>query len=244
MSGILDQVAATQHSHIRPETPAAFLSLQLVRKLKLDADSAEQYLNLGEKYSPSQLLAAYRRVEPGRSIGVDRARRFHVELSRLKDSASGDEIGRAKLLALKIERRSVAAAVFIGEHLDYTQARHLASSRTKAETSVMGFLDQLLSTFGIESVALELTGPSKFAQRAALSRLVLTTLRKQGIAVWEVSKRELLGAYGYTPLKTRKQLRQVVTGIWPVLGGASGESSIQDAVALGLHVQVERHFLS
>ena len=62
MSGILDQVAATQHSHIRPETPAAFLTLQLVRKLKLDADSAEQYLNLGEKYSPSQLLTAYRRI--------------------------------------------------------------------------------------------------------------------------------------------------------------------------------------
>jgi hypothetical protein len=244
MSSILDEVAAAQRSEVRPKNPRQFLALRLTQRLKLNtAITAKQYLNLAE-YPEARLLAAYRRIKGSSNSGVDQARRFQVELNRLKNSGSVEDNNRATLLALKIERRSVAGAVFLGEHLDYTQVRHLSSSREKAEASVAAFLNQMLSTFGIESVALERTGLKADAQRALLSRLVTQAVREKGIPIWEISKRELLEAYGEPPLKSRKDLRQVIAGIWPVIAGSHGKLFVQDAAALGLYVQVERKLFS
>jgi hypothetical protein len=245
MSSILDQVAAAQHGEVRPKSPRQFLSLRLTQRLKLNTvQTATQYLTLAEEYPEARLLAAYRRIKNSSDSGGDHARRFHVELGRSKNCSGAEDNNRATLLALKIERRSVAAAVFLGEHLDYTQERHLSSSREKAEASVSAFLNQLLSIFDVESVALERTGLNADIQRAVLSRLVTHAVRERGIPVWEISKQELLEGYGEPPLKSRKELRQVITGIWPMIAGSHGKLFVQDAAALGLYVQVERKLLS
>ena len=69
-------------------------------------------------------------------------------------------------------------------------------------------------------------------------------MREKGIPIWEISKRELLEGYGEPPLKSRRELRQVITGIWPVIAGSHGKLLVQDAAALGLYVHVERKLLS
>jgi hypothetical protein len=45
------------------------------------------------------------------------------------------------------------------------------------------------------------------------------------------------------PLKSRSQLREVATAIWPILAGTHAKLFIQDAAILGLHVQTERLFI-
>jgi hypothetical protein len=72
---------------------------------------------------------------------------------------------------------------------------------------------------------------------------VMATLRDHALPVWEVSRRELLDAYGHPALRSRTELRQVVTSItWQMQAQAGSDSQILDAAALGLMVQIERIF--
>ena len=145
-----------------------------------------------------------------------------------------------KLLAVKVERRAIASAIFIGDRLDYTQVRQLSSVPDKAEGSAIGFVNWMVMSFRVESAALERLLPASGIRRAQLSRLVIGALRAQSIPVWEIPKRALLEAYGVPPLRTRKELREVVASIWPILDGRQRNNWILDATAIGLLVQTER----
>jgi len=146
------------------------------------------------------------------------------------------------LAAIKIERRSVAVAVFTNRHLEYTQVRQLSSAADKADASAVGFVSWILATFDVTSAALEQIQDGEEIRRAQLNEVVRTTLRNVGIPMWEAPKQELFEAYGVPPLRTRKELRAVVASIWPILNGRNGDGGILDAVALGLYVQTERLF--
>ena len=63
------------------------------------------------------------------------------------------------------------------------------------------------------------------------------------LSIWEVPKVELFEAWAHPPLKSRKQLRSIVTTVWPLLAGTGRNLFIQDALALGMYVQTERQFL-
>ena len=60
--------------------------------------------------------------------------------------------------------------------------------------------------------------------------------------MWEVEKPELLRAFGSPPLKTRKELREIVRNIWSVLPAQQENGSTSDAAALGLYEQIQRWF--
>jgi hypothetical protein len=46
-------------------------------------------------------------------------------------------------------------------------------------------------------------------------------------------------SFAVEPLKTRKELREVITTFWPQLGTRDFDPSILDAAAVGLYAQVE-----
>lgn len=146
----------------------------------------------------------------------------------------------AKLLAVKLDRRSIGAAVFVGQHLDYTQVRQLSGQRDKAQASVIGFITWLIHNFGITSATLECSPNANENQRAVLSQAVIATLRDNAVSVWEISKGDLLAGFGHPALKSRAELREVVRTIWQT---KSNKGSALDAAALGLYVQTERMFL-
>ena len=146
------------------------------------------------------------------------------------------------LAAIKVERRSVAVAVFSNRHLEYTQVRQLSSVPEKADATTAGFVNWILVTFDVATTALDQARNGSELRRVQLSEVVLATLRDAGVPVWEAPKRELFEAYGAPPLKTRKELREVVKSIWPILNGRNGDGGILDAVALGLYFQTERLF--
>jgi hypothetical protein len=148
------------------------------------------------------------------------------------------------LVALRVERRSVAAAIFRGHRLEYTQIRQLSSAKDRAFVSAVGFINWIADSFELDSAALESVEVGDASHRCALHNVIERTLRDQVLPIWMVSKQELLAAYGHPPLKRRKELRAVTTGVWPVLAGTNGKSFIQDAAALGLYVQTERLFLN
>jgi hypothetical protein len=67
-------------------------------------------------------------------------------------------------------------------------------------------------------------------------------LRPKGIGILEIPKSDLLEAFAYPALDSRKELRKVISDIFPVLDQEPGQPWTADAAALGLYVQTERLF--
>jgi hypothetical protein len=137
----------------------------------------------------------------------------------------------------------VAAAIFRGGHLEYSDSRQLSSTRDKAGASAVGFVDWLLRRFPIEFATLESIPNGHEIQRRVLHDAICRKLRERALSIWEVPRQELLEVCGYPPLKSRSQLRELATEIWPILAGTHAKLFIQDAAVLGLHIQTERLFI-
>jgi len=223
----------------RPVRTSDLFALRLAQKLG-EAKSVGHFVILADGYTETQMLCAYRRTSRVNGEG-DRGRRFHAELQRT--SPNGNHVPQASLISIRVERRAVAAAIFNGDHLEYTDARQLSSARDKALASTIGFINWMLERFPVDSAALEAIPNGHEFQRRILHETVCQTLRDRMLPIWEIPKVVLLEGCGYPPLKSRTQLRDVATSIWPILAGTHGKLFIQDAAMVGLHVQTERLFM-
>jgi hypothetical protein len=145
-----------------------------------------------------------------------------------------------KLLALKINRRSISAVVFADTHIDYTQVRTLVADEARSLSSALGFVRWIARAFAVSGAALEHLPAESRIRRAVLSRVIAETLRSAAVPVWEVEKRDLLAAFASPPLRTRKELGEVVKTLWPMLASDPNESGMLDAAAAGLYLQIER----
>jgi len=228
-----------QPAEFVPKTGQDVFALRLAQKLN-DAPAVAHYATLAEEYSEHQLLSVYRRVVR-QALGGDLGRRFHVELERVQ--ANGNQNGNTSLIAIRVERRAVAAAIFHSDHLEYTDARQLSSAHDKALASAVGFINWMLARFPVESAAIESVPNGRECQRRVQYNAICQTLRDRWLPIWEIPKVALLQGCGHPALKCRRQLREVAASIWPILDGARAEHFIQDAAVLGLHVQIERLFM-
>jgi hypothetical protein len=239
MPGILDRVAAQRYNEFRPQTVREFFALQLARKLG-DHSAARHYHELVEEHSEEGLLVAYRRAlaASGDHWGT-LARNFHSSLTRV--NGHGPSIDAARLLAIKIERRTVSAAVFLGRHPEDTETRHLSSVRAKAAASAVSFIQWLTNNFEIESAAIECVPANRELRRSTLHKMIIAVLRERMLPISEVPKSQLIASFGHPEPTSRREMREVTQSIWPVLETDTG---ILDAVSLGLYLQTERLFAS
>jgi len=242
MKNILDQVARsafrTSYGHFRPTTTQEFFALSLAARLG-EASSAQHYAELAERHSEGQLLVAYRRAI---SSHLDVARRFHAELKPLKGHGCNTE-SRSRLCAIRIERRAIAVAILDGDRLQHVDVRQLSSSSEKAVASASSFITRrVIDKVQFPSAALEVIPNGHEMQRTLLHDAVIRALRPKAIGILEIPKSRLLQAFAYPPLSSRKELRGVVSDIFPVLDQEPGGPWTHDAAALGLYVQTERLF--
>jgi hypothetical protein len=239
MTSILDQFTRPDAEFL-PHTAQDLFALRLAQKLN-DAKAVRHYATLAVGHSESQLLNAYRRTIRN-ARDADLGRRFHWELERAHSNSHNGRAG-GSLVAIRVERRTVAAAIFHRDHLEYTDSRQLSSDRDRALASSIGFVQWILARFPVEAATLESIVNGHEFQRKALHDGICEGLRDRILPLWEIPKTALLEGYGYPALKSRRQLREVATGIWPILEGTHAKVFIQDAAVLGLHVQTERHFI-
>jgi hypothetical protein len=239
MTPILDRFPPYASSAFRPGTRTELFALRLAVKLN-DAVAASHYAGLLADHSEGQMISAWLRALKS-GPRSDLGKSFHVELG--KTQAKGSNGKWAKVIAIRVERRSVAVAVFYGDHLEYADVRHLASAKDKALASALLFVEWIADQFPADSAALESIPNGNEIQRQTISAAIIQALRARLLSIWEVAKPDLFRAYGHPPLKSRKELREVVSRILPSLGNTQSRILIKDAVALGLHVQIERLFL-
>jgi hypothetical protein len=238
MKSLLDRFIPA-NSAFRPGTAAEMFALRLAQKLE-DAPAVRHYLSLVNGYTEFQLLCAYRKTLRHSSNGY-RGKQFLSELERT--NPNGSHNGYARLISIRVERRAVAGAILHGSHLEYADARQLSSDRNKALSSAVGFITWMLSRFPVEAGAIESIPNGYEYQRRILHEAICGTLRDRMLPIWEIPKIALLEGCGHPPPKTRAQLREIATAVWPILGGARGKVFMQDAAVLGLHVQTERLFI-
>lgn len=146
-----------------------------------------------------------------------------------------------RVAAVKVERRNIGVAVFDGTRIEYVEHHHLSSASHKAESSALGFVHWIVSNFKMDSIALEEVDGNG-SRRAVLSGLIADSLRRDGIFIWKVKKKALFQAFALPPAQTRKEVREIVRTIWPILEERKEDLPNLDAVALGLYVQTERLF--
>jgi hypothetical protein len=223
----------------QPTSPNEIFALRLAQKLG-DTAAVRHYVTVVDGYSEAQILCAFRRTLRNNGNG-GHGKRFVEELQRVGNTDSHN--GHTPLISIRIERRSVAAVIVHGVHLEYADARQLSSDRDKALASAVGFIRWMLGRFPVEAAALESIFNGHEIQRRVLHNGICQMLRDEALPIWEIPRDVLLQSFGYPPLKSRAQLREVATKIWPVLTGTHAKLFIQDAALLGLHIQTERLFI-
>lgn len=239
---ILDQVADRRtKSSFRPTTVRELFLLRLAQKLG-DAPAVQHYAELCRGHNDETLLIAYRRTM-NHGHPRDLGRRFHEELERTREQVDHNS-GCERLLAIKVERRCIAVAVFVGPRLDFHDRRYLSSDPEKAEASAVGFIGWVIRNFDIQSAALEQAGDTGELRRGVLSRTVLSILRAELLPVWEIKRGELLAGFAHPSLRSRADLQNATqTILWSMFNSDQPDRAEIDAAALGLYVQVERLFL-
>jgi hypothetical protein len=234
---ILNQFAKAQ-SQFAPSSPEEYFALRLATLLG-EPESAGHYAALASQYPQSKLLAAYRRAASGSPRRELPARAFHDYLTAIGANGS-NTLPHPRLLAVRVERRAVAVAVFSGVHLEGRRVLQLSSDASRAGASTAGFIRAVLSENDCPSAAIE--SVSGDIRRAILHAAVMEHCRANGTSVWEVSGRNVLDALAHPPLRSRGELRDMMLRVWPVQDLKQSQLCALDAFALGLYVQTERLF--
>jgi hypothetical protein len=240
MTNILDRIASTRTSTFRPSSPDEYFALRLAHRLG-EPQAAPQYAILTSQYPQEKLLHAFSRVANSERKNEKIGRIFRDYLSANGSNGNGG-VPRPRLAAIRVERRRIAAAVFGGTHLEGRRVLQLSSNPVRAESSVAAFVRSILRENNCESVAIEPAPTNTDVLRSLLHRTVVEQCRANNVSLWEVSKKTVFGAFAHPPLKSRRELREIILGIWPVLNLKRSQICALDAFALGLFVQTERLF--
>lgn len=236
MQTILDRFDAAPEV-FRPRSVPECFALALAKRLG-DVRNISQYVKLCGVHSRGKLAAAYQKTVSGGQ--------HPAQVEQFREDLAGNlaevEIDDSKVLALKVERRTVAVAGFTGDRLDFTRILHLSSGRDRAFECAINFLSRTLVSFRPDSAAIEITDDED-TQRAELVRTLVAVLKGHFLPVWSVAKKLLFDAFAYPAVRTRNELRETAGHIWPLPLNGGVHSLERDAAMLGLWVYLQRPFM-
>jgi hypothetical protein len=237
MYSILSRVAASSR-RIVVTTSDEFFGLQIARRLG-DAADVRDYVTAGSHTSAAGLLAAYRVIKatPLHTAEVN-GPRFRAAVKTLAHRPLPDS--HATLIALRVSRGRIAAAVFTGLRLEYVQVRELASVGYKAHLSAITFVRGITDRYPGCTLAIEEHHAKGESRSAELTRVIVSSANDFKIPLSIHSQSALYEAYAEPACVSRAQFRDVVAGIFPALALRFRHRLVYDAVGLALYVQVWR----
>lgn len=142
-----------------------------------------------------------------------------------------------KILALRVARRALGAAVINDEGFTLLDGRHLSSRRETMTESVRRYLRELIAQQ--EPAGVLILAPDERYDDRGILRDVQTALARGGYPMRIVRLPELLKSFGTPPLETREQLWETAQGILPELEDfKSGvKPYVVEAAALALYAE-------
>ena len=142
------------------------------------------------------------------------------------------------ILAIRVSRRAVAAAIINGESLALCDGFHLNSRRDRAERSSQRYVEKLITRMSVKGAMIYAPNTDEGATSAVL-RTVQTTLVRAGLPLRLISKEELLQAFGYPSVRHWTELRLIAGRFWPELDSIRTQVKpfVIDAAAVGLYAE-------
>lgn len=146
---------------------------------------------------------------------------------------------KASILTLRLNRRAIGVAALDGESLSLADGRHLTSRRDKTVLAAHRFIYRLLLDTAPSLVVIDAPASGNGRVSAAILEDIRHTVTDLGIEILPIRKSELLDAYGLHPVRSRRDLREIVRSFWPGLANIRGkvEPYAVDAVAAALYAE-------
>lgn len=234
MSNILDQIQKSRARAV-PETVKQFFALRIATHLGDQANGAS-YLGAADRHTIASLLRAFHQVKT-----TSLPEGSFLDLLKSSPPQSDEYLPSIPLLAIRIMRRTVAAAVFSQMRLEHVLVRELPST-AQAEGRATGFVQILLSRFPGSLVALEEVEEGAQTRKKAITSSVIKVLREAGRPIALIEKEKLISSFTPPPSKNRRaELRRIMEGIYPDLPLRFSNRGVLDAAALGLLIQADRY---
>ena len=126
------------------------------------------------------------------------------------------------ILSVRLNRRAIGAVVLTDETLTMTDGRHLSSARERAVPTAVRYVNRLLEQSGAVVVVVDAPAPIEGSTTNHLLDSIINLLSSRGVMPLLMTKADILAAYGLSPVRTRSQVREMVSGFWPELGRISG----------------------
>jgi len=123
------------------------------------------------------------------------------------------------ILGVKIGRRLTAIAGLEGELFTFRDSRYAIKRRDVQVEAFEQYVRRVLDQ--VRPIAVYYYAPTAPETLAGdlVRRLELQAART-GIAVRPLTRADVFGSFGLLPLRTRRELREVMTAIWPELATA------------------------
>jgi hypothetical protein len=139
------------------------------------------------------------------------------------------------ILGLKLGRRLMAAAGHEDEHFVFHDSRYVASRKSTVDAGLTKYFGQLLDQLKPAAVYYYApTGQQTITEQLA-ARLEQSAT-EAGIPVRRLNRTDVFGSFGLTPVRTRRELREQLADLWPLLseGKAPRQSVLAEAAASAL----------
>ena len=143
------------------------------------------------------------------------------------------------ILSVRLNRRAIGAVVLADEALTMTDGRHLTSARDRAVPAAVRYIDRLLAQSGAGSVVVDAPAPVAGTTTKLLLDGIVSLLSSRGIEPLLITKPDILTAYGLLSVRTRHEVREIVSGFWPELARIPGRVKpyAADAAAAALYAE-------
>ena len=143
------------------------------------------------------------------------------------------------LLSLRLNRRAVGAVVLTDEALTMTDGRHLPSARERAVPAAIRYIDRVLAQSRAGSVVVDAPAPVEGTTTKLLLDGIVSLLSSRGVTPLLITKPDILAAYGLSSVRTRHEVREIVSGFWPELARMPGRVKpyAADAAAAALYAE-------
>lgn len=138
-------------------------------------------------------------------------------------------------LGIKIGRRLTAIAGLDGERFAFRDSRYAIKRREVQIEAFTQYIARVIEQVRPTAVYFYApTAPETLASE--LARTLEAQAAKAGIPVRSLSRADVFGSFGVLPLRTRRELREVITAIWPELATAliSRQEALAEAAAAAL----------
>ena len=136
------------------------------------------------------------------------------------------------IVGLKLGRRLMAVAALEDERFVFQDTRFVASRKSALQSGITRYFSQVFEQLKPTAIYYYApTGPNTITE--ALVTLLDTQAGQMGIPAKRLSKPDLFDHFGLLPFRTRRELRDHLQHLWPVLseGKAHRQLVLAEAAA-------------